>query len=271
MGSAHATFSAFSSDLFLLGIVYIIIIGFIFYFIMMYAKKKATQAVSYPIKKRAGYAYKRRNAALKRIFNEIPIKSASKPEKKYYEGDNLNVDDPGIGNWDDYLISGVADPILINPIGQGTGASQRIGTKIVGVSLRFRAEILFKPAVTDTKDNIRFICIYDRQPRKSTPGLAELFSIRNAPTLSMIDLTDSRRYLNLADEHIIICKQASNETCMIDIKRKFSLESFYSGTDGEYADISTGTITVWILNNSATEESSPSYARYVFRYRYYDT
>lgn len=234
------------------------------------SKKASTQAVSYPIKKRANTSYKRRNAALKRIFNEIPIRNANKPEKKYYEGNNLDVNDPGIGNWDDYIISGSSDPILINPIAQGAGPSQRTGTKIVGVSLRFRAEILFVPGVTDTKDNIRFICIYDRQPRKSTPGLSEMFSIRNAPTLSMIDLTDSRRYLNLADEHIIICKQASNETCMIDIKRKFSLETFYSGADGEYADISTGTITVWMLNNSATEEASPSYARYVFRYRYYD-
>lgn len=237
-----------------------------------YKNKMMTKKKTTPIyKKKQNNYYKRAGkATLDRIFNQVPAAANQKPEKKFYEGNNLDVNDPGIGNWDDYLISGSSDPILINPIEQGIGQSQRIGTKIIGVSIRFRVEILFKPGVTDTKDHIRFICVYDRQPRKSVPGLAELFSVRNAPTLSMLDLTDSRRYLNLADEHVVLCKQATNETVMLDIRRKFSLESFYSGAEGEYADLATGSITVWMLNNSATEEASPSYARYVFRYRYYD-
>ena len=92
--------------------------------------------------------------------------------------------------------------ILINPIAQGTGVTQRVGKKVVMKGLQFRGE---SRNVGATAGRVRqsYMIVYDKRPTGSLPAITDIL-ITNSPVSLNNDNNAGRfRILKRVDQELL--------------------------------------------------------------------
>jgi len=68
--------------------------------------------------------------------------------------------------------SSFSTPVMLNPVGQGTGNNDRIGRKIAMTKLQLRWE---RWQGTGVPDPFRILVVYDRSPNGATPAITPFY------------------------------------------------------------------------------------------------
>jgi len=156
--------------------------------------------------------------------------------------------------------SSFSTPVMLNPVGQGTGNNDRIGRKIAMTKLQLRWE---RWQGTGVPDPFRILVVYDRSPNGATPAITSILSGNGIST--PVNLSNTDRFLILMD--IYPCaQQGMTELYMCNKEnRKFSpaLEARWTGSTGGVSDMTTGGIWVFWCNTGqvGTSQTLQIYSR----------
>jgi len=159
--------------------------------------------------------------------------------------------------------SSFSTPVMLNPVGQGTGNNDRIGRKIAMTKLQLRWE---RWQGTGVPDPFRILVVYDRSPNGATPAITSILSGNGIST--PVNLSNTDRFLILMD--IYPCaQQGMTELYMCNKEnRKFSpaLEARWTGSTGGVSDMTTGGIWVFWCNTGqvGTSQTLQIYSRIRF-------
>ena len=131
---------------------------------------------------------------------------------------------------------------LLNGLVPGTGATQRIGKKVVFKSILYRA-VLAGGANGGTAfcGTCRMIIVVDRQANASAPAVTDI--LQTASGLSPVNMDNRDRFYVLSDKEYPIDQLGGNQSADCKIYRKISIPTvFNAGTAGTVADISTNSM-----------------------------
>lgn len=154
-------------------------------------------------------------------------------------------------------------PVMLNPVGQGSGNNDRIGRKIAMTKLQLRWE---RWQGTGVPDPFRILVVYDRSPNGSTPSISSILSGNGIST--PVNLANTDRFMVLMD--IYPCAlQGMTELYMTNKEnRKFSpaLLATWTGSTGGVTDMTTGGIWVFWCNTGqvGTAQTLQIYSRIRF-------
>jgi len=192
--------------------------------------------------------------------------------------------DPGNMTEKKYIDSGTGDitmPITptfsagqqINPIISGSGASNRIGRKVILKSLLIRYCLeLGTPTGNDRGGGCRLLVVYDKQANATAAAIGDVIEdvVIAGSTVGMNNLANRDRFVTLVDELIeAIGQGGSQRSIQGKIYRKFSLEQiFNSGNAGTFADTTTG--TVWLFAGATSSNTNPNILHLATRMRFTD-
>lgn len=156
----------------------------------------------------------------------------------------------------------------INEIVQGTGSSQRIGSKITIKSIRLRCTL---SCATATTNSVRICLVYDKQPNLAFPTLATIFQDSTATTsfVSSLNMSNVRRFVVLRDSISTFNTDGPLGRYVNKlIKRKIICD--YSSSDGDIGDISGGSILLLAGSSSYIHTTNAIHIKFNTRIRYYD-
>lgn len=179
-----------------------------------------------------------------------PPNKPMKPEKKNV--DNLNVTVNSVG-----LTWTGGQPL--NLLATGAGANQRVGRTITMKSLQIR--------VVGPTSTIRVLVVYDTQPNGSGPATNDVIT----------SVSDFNAYPNLSNDKrfIVLVDEIHHDMYSVDlpaasIYRKINLDThFNTGTTGVIADITTGSMLLFVGTVAVIAPAVPQYT-YSSRIRYTD-
>lgn len=161
----------------------------------------------------------------------------------------------------------VATPILLNGCIQGTESTQRLGRKITMTSLY--AKINFTLASTSTGGGYaRVAVVYDKQANAAAPAITDVF-LSNLNT-SPNNLSNRDRFLKIVDMETPIISTSGDPICSIELYRRLNLETcFNTGNAGTVADITSGSLWLFVCNNAGIATTAPGFASQ-FRVKFTD-
>lgn len=157
--------------------------------------------------------------------------------------------------------------ILLNGLATGTDASSRIGRKITMKSLYVRWSSLFV-AGAGGGGAIRILVVYDKQANAAAPAITDILLANdfNSPN----NLSNRDRFVTLAD---YVTEQLSTASNLADcgvFHKTLNLETmFNAGSAGTIADITSGSIYMFIAQSGGITTTAPTLA-YRSRIRYTD-
>lgn len=208
-------------------------------------------------KKMAPYKTKATVAKVKAIVNKQINK---KTEKKHVHlQDNLTT------------ISNAGHFFHINKVALGAEDYQRVGNKTQCLRIGLRGIVMpsTENVAVDPYNEIRMIVMYDRQPNGALPAIGEIFTYPtdvNSPRNP--DFSD--RFITLADKSFLVYNKADQNyqgsKFRINIKKKLKTE--FKGNGNTIADVSTGSIFVFWLSDSAVADHP--FVKYNTAYTYMD-
>lgn len=161
---------------------------------------------------------------------------------------------------------------LLNGVATGTDFTQRIGRKTLWKSIFLR--IFFLPTNTvpaPSADVIRVMLIYDSQANGTAPVITDILTVGTYE--SPMNLNNRDRFRIIADRFVMMGANnyttgalvaGSPQAKMVQVYKKISLESIYSGTGGTIASIQSGAFYLVVLNASNLSTSAESYVRMRF-------
>lgn len=163
--------------------------------------------------------------------------------------------------------------LLLNGLVPGTGASQRVGKKVLIKTIQLRGAIgAGNVGATPFRGFCRVMWIYDKQSNAAAPTVANI--LENVTGSSYMNMDNRDRFVVLADKQYAIDQSGGNESAQIKMYKKCNLTTiFNAGTAGTIADITSGSIyLLWICENAnaADETTSPDFRLYS-RIRYDDS
>jgi len=202
---------------------------------------------------------------------------SSGPERKYIDNDLLiNIstiafaaNSPGS--------SGAATLGLVNGLGQGTDATQRLGRKVMLKSIQWRWAQTLASSAAGTADagraggTVRHVLVYDSQSNGAAPTAADVFQL-DAPKLmtSPLNLSNRERFKVICDKTMHLDTESFDTNYRKFFKKCNYPMIFNSGNAGTIADIQTGGIYgFWMSDSQATGAGTIS-ARYYIRIRFED-
>lgn len=156
---------------------------------------------------------------------------------------------------------------LLNGLVPGSGANNRIGRKIVMKSVLIRYSVSLQ-ATTTGGGTARIMLVYDKQANAAAPGVTDLL-LSNTFT-SPNNISNKDRFVVLSD--IITESMSTQNNFSISGKfyKKLNLETMYNtGTAGTIADITTGSLYVFLGNNGGFSVAQPQIT-YETRIRFTD-
>jgi len=192
---------------------------------------KARKANAFKVKKTAMVLYKKPN---KILFQED---TASGPEIK-----NIDVNSTSAPP----LTASFSVPQLLNGVTQGSGATARLGRKILMKSFQIR----YTCSVVDGDDasQHRIVVVYDKQTNGAAPIATDVFTVNdfNSP----LNLNNSDRFVVICDE---ITESVQSSVINISGKRyvKMNMEVLCGGSGNAVADINSGSVYIFIANNAS--------------------
>lgn len=139
--------------------------------------------------------------------------------------------------------------MLLNGCVPGSGATDRVGRKIIIKSLLFRYSIQVA-AQTGGGGRFRILVVYDKQTNATAPAITDILLADD--WLSPNNLSNRDRFVTLCDEYTDPSTGTAttvgdfNDPCgMLKFKRLNLETMFNSGNAGTVADITTGSIYVF--------------------------
>lgn len=129
---------------------------------------------------------------------------------------------------------------LINGVAQGTTALTRLGRRITMRSLYWRWNGHLN-ATTVGGSGLRMLIVYDKQANVAAPVATDVLTVD--AIRSPMNLSNSRRFVTLADYHIDCVGTAGNQAWMRTGYRKLNLNvEFNTGSTGTITDITSGSV-----------------------------
>lgn len=174
-------------------------------------------------------------------------------------------------NSTDFSATGVL--VLLNGVAPGTGASQRIGKKLVMKSLYFRAAI--GSGVTGAnvfRGHVRLLFIYDKQTNATAPTVSDILQQPFGSAAMNMDNRD--RFVVISDKQFAIDQAGGHQSASCKFFKKLNLQTiFNAGTAGTVADISTGSVYLLLISDDTGSIGSTNQPQisYYNRIRYDDS
>lgn len=163
---------------------------------------------------------------------------------------------------------------LLNGLVPGTGASQRVGMKIIMKSIEMRANLKTTDAA-GVEQFIRAFLILDKQANGAAP--AAITDILNAASVNGLrQLTNRKRFKILYDKEIAfgskVVSTGSPTSRILKLYMKFKkpiIVDYNSGVAGTIADITTNAL-YWVTYGTEAAGGTDVEGRHQFRLRYTD-
>lgn len=156
---------------------------------------------------------------------------------------------------------------LCNGIVPGSGASNRIGRKIVMKSILLRWSIALSPTTTQG-GTFRVMIVYDKQANATAPVVTDI--LLSANYTSQNNLSNRDRFVILSDMITDPISAGGNYSLSGKLYKKLNLETMYNaGVAGTIGDITTGSLYILIGNNGTFATAQPIIT-YETRVRYED-
>jgi len=156
---------------------------------------------------------------------------------------------------------------LINGIGPGSSASQRIGRKVNLASILIKLNSRIKEGATFGGGPVRVLVVYDKQANAATPLITDIleFDHMNSPN----NLSNRDRFVTVFDQIIPPVSVAGDFAQYVTLFKKLQLEQvFNSGVDNLIASISTG--AMWIAFANVGTTNAVIQMKFTSRVRYTD-
>jgi len=137
---------------------------------------------------------------------------------------------------------------LLNGIAPGTGASQRIGKKILMKSILFRAAVGGNSGTFTIpfQGSVRFLIIQDKQTNATAPTVAQILEI--ATGTSPMNMDNRERFTVLANKSIPIDQSGGHQSGKVSVYKRLNLPTFFNaGTAGTVADITSGSVYLLLI------------------------
>lgn len=197
----------------------------------------------------------------KKTFSKSYLYAAKEPmvEKKDYTINPTAYNCP--------LTASFGNPVHLTPIPQGPGASERLGRGIRIKSVQIRLNTRATGGAAGQPSQIRYAIVYDRQANGTQPLATDIWS--GGQFQSMMNLGQSERYVILIDR-ITDSQQSSSQPISDKAYVKCDLDQVWSGALGSAANCNTGTIWLFMANNSDIAVGQASVVDYSTRVRYTD-
>lgn len=172
----------------------------------------------------------------------------------------------------------ITEQTLLNGIGGGSGANQRVGRKVIMKSLMFRWSYFLNPTATTLASGgspLRIIIFYDKQANANLPTIAGLLNSNWFNTNNNLDNRD--RFVILADIYTDPVSSVGNSS--VAGKRYIPLnhEVIFNGGDDadQIGSITTGSIFVTFaqdggLSTPQTVGQEGAFFKFNSRIRYED-
>lgn len=141
--------------------------------------------------------------------------------------------------------------VLLNGLVPGTGASQRIGKKIVTKSLLFRGSIgSGDTGGTPFRGMVRLLWIYDKQSNATAPTVAQI--LESVAAYSPMNMDNRDRFVVLRDKQYAIDQSGGNQSAQVKLYKRLMIPTIYNaGVAGTVADITSGSIYLLLIGESA--------------------
>lgn len=141
---------------------------------------------------------------------------------------------------------------LLNGLAPGTGASQRIGKKIIMKSILFRAAIGGNSGTFTIpfQGSVRCLIIQDKQANATAPTVAQILEV--ATGTSPMNMDNRERFLVLANKSVPIDQNGGHQSGKINVYKRMNLPVvFNNGTAGTVADITSGSVYLLLIAEQA--------------------
>lgn len=131
---------------------------------------------------------------------------------------------------------------LINGLQPGTGASQRIGKKVIMRSLLFRVSIAANvPGTIVFQGNVRVLIVYDKQTNATAPTVASILETTSG--VSPMNMDNRDRFVVLMNKTVPIDQSGGHQSGQMKFYKKLFLPViFNNGAAGTVADITSGSV-----------------------------
>lgn len=162
--------------------------------------------------------------------------------------------------------------LLLNGLAPGTGASQRIGKKIVNKSIQYRLSLDAGSAgATIFRGFVRMLIVYDKQSNATAPTVAQI--LEQVAGSSHMNMDNRDRFTVLSDKQFALDQSGGHQSGQTKMYKKLSLPTiFNAGTAGTVADITSGSIyLLYISENSAGSATNTPLGTFTSRIRFDDS
>jgi len=143
------------------------------------------------------------------------------------------------------LTASFATPQLLNGVAQGVGNGERIGRRYLMKSMQYRA-ILDMTQDSNVSQH-RIVVVYDKQANGAAPIASDVFeaNVFHAP----LALRNSDRFV-VIDDYVTDIAPTSNLNIAVQRYKKINMEVVCTGTGSTIAGIISGSVYMFIANNS---------------------
>ena len=141
---------------------------------------------------------------------------------------------------------------IINGVAQGTGPSDRIGTKSVYQSITLKGTVT--TGATPTSSAFRWAIVWDNQPNGVFPTVSDIFT--NVSCRGLNNLANRERFVILADKFGYVEAGGANQK-PVKFYRKIKLETIFSGSTNSITSISSGAMYAVLLGELPAGVAAP--------------
>lgn len=155
---------------------------------------------------------------------------------------------------------------LLTPIAQGVNDTERIGRKVrlLKMDLRYNA---YMASTTTVGSPFRIKIVYDKQANGVAPTAAQVLTTDSMISPNNLDNAD--RFITLADWYTQPMSVPSDMNESKRLTRKMDLNQIWSAATGTIADITTGSVYLWVWSNGQIATTAGVFSYYC-RFRYTD-
>jgi hypothetical protein len=203
------------------------------------------------------------------------------------DGSNGLKNGDGTGTQGVITCNGVTNTVarcLLNGIGQGSDANQRIGRKFMMKKLHGKIQIRINNANSQAQ-TVRFVIVYDRGTNSASQIPAFTVPFNEDHFYAMVNLDNRDRFIIVWDKIVDIGDRVSGAatgyvpttsgfpgvgTKHLTFTKRINLETVNSSTGAAIGSIATGGLYLYCISNSAGDNSTGFLCSGVIRLRYAD-
>lgn len=161
------------------------------------------------------------------------------------------------------VVGNAAGGILLNGLAEGSDNVNRIGRKVTMVSINVDGMFAANPielgvavSYPEMSDTIRISIVYDKQPNGAAATSADVWS--GSGPYSKRNMDNIERFDVLMEDRPMIC-QAGPNAVSHNRYLKVSLPVRYTGTAGAAANITTGSLLMFLVDTNSSGVQQGTY------------